>query len=415
MSYLLLYFYVSSFIGWVLESAFKTFQDKKITNSGFLYGPFVPIYGFGALIVYFSSLLFCKNSQLFQVAVYTFLAVTLEYAVSFIFEKIFGMKLWDYKKEKFNLNGRICLKFSIIWAILIIFVVEIGQKLIFNFLRFIPENLSPILGALLTAYIIIDLIFSFKLFYNFKNVLLFLKNVKISDIKNNLDYIYKMKFDLDVKLFLSPIKKFDNLGKVLRKTLKINNRRIYLYLKEAISSFLKRETGEDLMNYDYSKNEEFFSYISSVIDKEDYKRLQNYKHHDKSIYDHNLKVAYLSFKIGKLLNLKIKELVRGALLHDFFFYDWRSEKPSSGKLHAFEHPKESLKNAKKYFSNLTKVEEDIILKHMWPLTLIPPKYIESFAVSVIDKIVATKEFGNLRNKKNEDILSEARTASNLES
>lgn len=392
IEYIVLYFYLSSFIGWILESVFKTIQDKKITNSGFLYGPFVPIYGFGALIIYFLSFLLRNNSQLFQVTVYSLSAVFLEYLVSFIFEKIFGMKLWDYRDEKFNIRGRICLKFSLIWALLVIFMVEIGQKVLFKTVFYVPQDYVFIVVLCFTVYIIIDTFFSFKLFFRFANIVNYLKKLTIEDIRSNINYIYKNTINLDIKKFLAPVRKFDNLGFILRRVSSVNNNRVYFYLKNSITNILKKETGENFMDSDYSKNKEFYSYISEIINTEEYQKLKNYKHHNKSIYDHNLMVAYLSFKIGKFLNLKMGELVRGALFHDFFYYNWRYEKPSSGKLHAFEHPKESYINAKKYFKEISKIEEDIITKHMWPLTLIPPKYLESFVVSIVDKIVATREF-----------------------
>jgi len=387
-----IYFYLTSFLGWILESLFKTVQNKKISNSGFLYGPFVPIYGFGSLIIYFSSLILKDNSMVFQVLMYSFLAVSLEYFVSYFFEKMFNMKLWDYKDEKFNLNGRICLKFSLIWAVLIILMVEFGQKTLFILISYIPINFMPYLFTILSFYFVIDIFLSFRLFLSFKNILFFLKNLDINDLMNNLNYLNREKINLDIKHFLQPIKKFENLGRILRTVLKVNNRTIYLFLNKIVTNLVSKETGEDFMDFNYLNNKEFLSFIAEIIENEEYKKLQNYKHHESSIYDHNIKVAYLSFKIGKFLNLKIKDLVRGALFHDFFYYNWRNEKPQSGKLHAFEHPKESLVNAKRVFENITKTEEDIILKHMWPLTLVPPKYIESFIVSVVDKIVATKEF-----------------------
>jgi len=138
--------------------------------------------------------------------------------------------------------------------------------------------------------------------------------------------------------------------------------------------------------------DEFMELTGGIIFDPAYLQLKQIKHHDKSIYDHTLQVAWLSYRLGKLLRLKQRELVRGALLHDFFLYDWRKQRPDSGKLHAFEHPLVSHQNAVKYFSPITEIERDIILKHMWPLTLFPPKYPESFLVCMVDKYIATREF-----------------------
>lgn len=81
------------------------------------------------------------------------------------------------------------------------------------------------------------------------------------------------------------------------------------------------------------------------------------------------------------------------MLHDLFLYDWRKKRPDGKGFHAFRHPKIALNNSLLIF-NLNKKEQDIILKHMWPLTVIPPRYIESFIISSMDKYSALKESYN---------------------
>lgn len=390
-NYIILYFFLTSFLGWLLESAYRSISDKKIVNSGFLFGPFVPIYGFGALFIYFLSFTLKDNSYVFQTMIYGFISVLLEYLTALFFENIFKIKLWDYSKEKFNIHGRICLKFSLIWIILVIFMIEFGQKYLMTLINMIPGSLSTTLAVVLILYTIFDLIFSFKLFNNFAKITSFLKNLDIGEIHNKINYVHKERIKFDIKYFLKPISKFKNLTRVLYKISSKNRYNIYQYIKQFIETFLKKETGEIFMDGEYLLNKEFQEYINDIINNEDYLKLKNFKHHGKSIYDHNILVAWLSFKVGKALKLKLKDLARGAILHDLFYYDWRYGKPKSQKLHAFEHPKESLQNAKSIVNNLSKIEEDIILKHMWPLTLTPPKFIESFLVSIIDKIVASKE------------------------
>ena len=105
-------------------------------------------------------------------------------------------------------------------------------------------------------------------------------------------------------------------------------------------------------------------------------------------------VAYLSYRISKYLKLDYRSTARGALLHDFFLYDWRNHDVPDlprKKFHGLEHPAIAVDNARKHFS-INEIEEDIIKKHMWPLTLSPPKYKESFIVSFADKYLSSKEF-----------------------
>ncbi len=124
------------------------------------------------------------------------------------------------------------------------------------------------------------------------------------------------------------------------------------------------------------------------------------QHGDVSVYEHCIFVAYMSYIIANKLNLKVdkKSLIRGALLHDYFLYDWH-DKNKPVKLHGFKHPKVALKNASEDFA-LNKKERDIILHHMFPLTITPPNSKEAWIICLADKICATKEtFGSQHDKQ----------------
>jgi len=116
-------------------------------------------------------------------------------------------------------------------------------------------------------------------------------------------------------------------------------------------------------------------------------------HHDATLADHSVAVAFYAFKMAKLCGMagNADQIVRGALLHDFFHYDWRTAKPRSGGLHGFDHPREALENAEEEFGPLTRIERDCVLRHMWPLTPIPPRYGESLLVCLTDKAIALQE------------------------
>lgn len=119
----------------------------------------------------------------------------------------------------------------------------------------------------------------------------------------------------------------------------------------------------------------------------------NIQHGNVTVMKHCLKVAYTSLWISRKLHLRCceRELVRGALLHDYFLYDWHDpDHVGIENLHGFYHPGVALKNAMKEF-DLTLREQDIIKKHMWPLTVVPPKYIESWVVTSADKYISTLE------------------------
>ena len=113
----LAYLVVYSFLGWVLETIFRSICEKKIINTGFLYGPFCPIYGVGAIIMLFGLNNF--KGKYLLVFLISFIVLTLwEYLVGWLLEKVFKTKYWDYSDHKFNFKGRICLTNSIFWGIL---------------------------------------------------------------------------------------------------------------------------------------------------------------------------------------------------------------------------------------------------------------------------------------------------------
>ncbi len=116
------------------------------------------------------------------------------------------------------------------------------------------------------------------------------------------------------------------------------------------------------------------------------------QHGNTSCLLHSIAVAYFCYRIAKkmgILRFQTNELVRGALLHDYFLYDWHDYRPPEG-LHGFTHPGAALKNARVDFE-LTTREQDIISKHMFPLTPRPPRYRESYLVSMVDKACSLYE------------------------
>ncbi|MEG0826675.1 MAG: HD domain-containing protein [Bacilli bacterium] len=140
------------------------------------------------------------------------------------------------------------------------------------------------------------------------------------------------------------------------------------------------------MNYDI----EFLSYIEEILDNSDFKKRKNYMHHEnQSVYDHSINVAYRSYLYAKKHNLDKKSISIGGLLHDFYYNPWQDNrvKKKFKEMHGFVHAKEALENARKIFPDLMNdIIENIILRHMFPLNIIPPKYKESWVVTYMDKI-----------------------------
>lgn len=122
-------------------------------------------------------------------------------------------------------------------------------------------------------------------------------------------------------------------------------------------------------------------------------RMKEYKQHgNSSTYDHCMRVARASYRLDKLLHTKCDKhaLLRGALLHDLFLYDWHDPDSHKG-LHGYRHAESALKNAIRHF-NIGEKEQDIIYSHMWPLNLTHiPKRREAWVVCMADKYVSLKE------------------------
>ena len=140
-----------------------------------------------------------------------------------------------------------------------------------------------------------------------------------------------------------------------------------------------------------NKLNEFKLIIHDIMQNPTVQEMKLYRqHYETSCFAHCFNVSFISYKICKKLKLDYKSVARAAMLHDLFLYDWRYKENERKGLHAFTHPKTALENSKELFDLSTK-EEDIILKHMWPVTIQLPKYPESYIVTLVDKYSAICE------------------------
>lgn len=145
------------------------------------------------------------------------------------------------------------------------------------------------------------------------------------------------------------------------------------------------------MNSSSISANEFRAIIKDIVENDTVQQMHNFRqHYDTSCFEHCYKVALISYIICKKLNLDYISAARAGMLHDLFLYDWRIHEPGRKRFHAFHHPRIALNNSLKIFS-LNKKEQDIILKHMWPITVIPPKSIEAFIITFVDKYCALLE------------------------
>ncbi len=145
------------------------------------------------------------------------------------------------------------------------------------------------------------------------------------------------------------------------------------------------------LNLDRELNSDFFELVTKEYDTDEVQGLKTYpQHSDIDRLQHITSVAYMTFEISRKLGISVTEATRAAVLHDLFYYDWH-ENDWSHRPHGYRHPGFALKNARELCGSLTKKEENAIKRHMWPLTITPPRYIESYVVVFSDKYCAARE------------------------
>lgn len=139
------------------------------------------------------------------------------------------------------------------------------------------------------------------------------------------------------------------------------------------------------------KDTEYINIVKDIITNELVQKMKLYRqHYNVTCFDHCLYVSYNLYLMCKRFHLDYISAARAGMVHDLFLYDWRRRQNGRKGLHAFTHPKLAYENARK-FMNLNEKERDIILKHMWPVTLAIPKYRETLLMIYIDKYMAIVE------------------------
>ena len=137
-------------------------------------------------------------------------------------------------------------------------------------------------------------------------------------------------------------------------------------------------------------------HIDDILNHEEYKQLASFTHHRPfTTLEHSLRVAQIAYdwsiRLERRLKIDTHAVTRGALLHDFFLYDWHHLRPDGARWHGFRHPRIACQNAERCFI-ISDKEKDIILSHMWPFTVRMPRSREAFLVMIADKFASLQEF-----------------------
>ncbi len=211
-----LYFSASSFLGWVLESAYRSARERHWVNSGFLSGPFVPIYGFGALgIALFERLLHNAPGIVYWI-VLVLIPTAIEYAASYVLEKAFKLRLWDYSAEPLNIRGRVCLLFSVFWAGLTALLVLFVEPRLLARIGRIGLDARYFAAGALSMYFVMDTIGSSRSFINFKAFVRELKELTARGGSLLPQFeIEARKLPREIRRLIKPLKSFPLLTREL--------------------------------------------------------------------------------------------------------------------------------------------------------------------------------------------------------
>ena len=163
IQYIIPYFFIYAFLGWVMETIYSLMVLGHFTKRGFLFGPICPIYGFGAILMILFISKYKKNSvKLFIASAFIFSAF--EYVVGFALDAIFAAKWWDYTYDFFNLNGRISILYTIAWGFAgLIFINHLHpffSAKIEKLIKHVSPYILKIFIYLLPTILVVDTIFS---------------------------------------------------------------------------------------------------------------------------------------------------------------------------------------------------------------------------------------------------------------
>ena len=185
--YFILFIMYSS-AGWIVETLWVSWCNKKIVDRGFLIGPYCPIYGCGAILIIVFLQRF-SYSPILLFLITTLVCGILEYLTSWIMEKVFKARWWDYSHVKFNLNGRICLHNLIAFDVMGLAVTYLINPYFEKWVGFLDEKHLNNLGFILWTIFIVDLVVSTIVVYGFRKVT---EKINKESLADNTEQITKM-------------------------------------------------------------------------------------------------------------------------------------------------------------------------------------------------------------------------------
>lgn len=278
-----LYFIIIAVCGWFMEITLQLITKHKFADRGFLIGPYCPIYGCGALLITIFLTRF-ENYPFALFCVAIVVCAVLEYATSYIMEKIFHARWWDYSDNKFNINGRICLETIIPFGLLGLLLIYVVNPFIFNILTQASENFINIIAIIIAVIFVIDNIISFKVILN---VRLTSKKIDEENPKDNTEEMSKKVIEF------------------LRSKSFLNRRLLNAFPKlTMISNKIKEKTAEVKVKANEMKED--ISQKANVVKKDINKKATKMKNDVKNGINKTSKVVKENISKVKTKNTKTK-------------------------------------------------------------------------------------------------------------
>jgi len=151
------FFFIYAFLGWCTEVVYAAVNSRKFVNRGFLNGTVCPIYGVGVIII-IACLIPFKEYIILSFMGAVVLISALELITGWLLEKIFHQKWWDYSDMPLNISGYICLRFSLIWGLVCLLIINIIHPIIYNIINMVPVTLGRVFLIIFLAGILVDII-----------------------------------------------------------------------------------------------------------------------------------------------------------------------------------------------------------------------------------------------------------------
>jgi uncharacterized membrane protein len=363
---MLLYFYLFAVVGWVIEMIYLSTSGRGLINSGFLQGPVCPAYAAGVLIIYPFTLLFSPLPFWLQAVLYAGLATAVEYAAHATLEKILGIRIWDYSDEFLNLHGRISLKYTVFWFVLVLLLVLVLQPAGITIIESLSPQVRNWAAAILGFLLIADYILSAVMFSTMSKriaricELYGLPAAQMQDLQFNRPRIMNEKKRL-AKLFADPV---------------------YAALEVNVTARLFAGDRFDSLGFDAGR-------YAQVIDHPAYRAWREGSPENTATFNRYKRIAELAYAFCVSSGFDGDAAARGMLLAA---YKSNQRGPAVRMIDFFLPQGRILYEVYKDIGRIDKKARDVLLRYTWPLNFGPPLTAECLMASFAEKLVNSREF-----------------------